>query len=118
MAEPDLFGKRKRRSSRPQRKRERLIRRALADDNFIHVVRMFPLMRMWAEGLEEGAEVDFNARNMVHMPVEIAEAFIRAHAFDISDLGRACRDVTAAIDAGGIRGLTKLYRERDGRENE
>lgn len=99
------------RSRGKSRKRATLIARSLADDNFIHVVRMFPVLRVWAEGVQEGMEVDFNARNMVHLPVEIAEAFVRAHAADDTDLGRACADVAAAIDAGSP--FERLYGRPD-----
>ena len=94
-----------------RKKRQRLIRRSVSDANFIHTLQMFPLMRMWAEGVEEGMEVDFNGRNMVQMPVEIAEALIRERALVLDEIGGACRGICAAID-GGVRGAIKFYGDK------
>ena len=90
-----------------------LLPRSVADANFIHVVRMFPLMRMWAQALMVGAVIEFNDRNMVQMPVEIAEALIRERAGAGDDLAAGCREVIAAIDSGGLDGLTRLYSAKE-----
>ena len=89
---------RARRAPKPQR--VPLHPRAVSDKNFAHVLRMFPLMRMWAEAINEGQRIDFNDRNMVQMPVEIAEAFIRHYAALDDNLGlsEVCRIVVDAID--------------------
>lgn len=85
-----------------------LIGRRLDDPNFAHVLRMFPLLRSWATNCI-GTRIDFNARNMVQLPVEVAEAFIRERACDATELGCVCREVVAAIDDGTVAGLARLY---------
>lgn len=76
---------------------------------------MFPLMRMWAAAIDEGQQIDFNDRNMVQMPVEIAEALIRHCAAIDDDLGAVCRVVVDAIDIEqpGLACLTLVEPTRD-----
>jgi len=68
-----------------------LIERDATDSNFPHTVRMMGALTSWAESLPIGHKFQGNDLNMVHIPVEIAWAFVKLHAVDENDLGAACR---------------------------
>lgn len=68
-----------------------LIERRLVDDNFAHTVALMGMCAAWAEQVTENQRVSFNDRNLIHLPVEIALAFMREHLSDQSKLGEACR---------------------------
>jgi hypothetical protein len=64
--------------------------RHVTDENFDHCLNLLGICAAWCEGIKEGQKLDFNDRNMVQIPVEIALAFVRERATEDSDLGRAC----------------------------
>lgn len=80
-------------------RRKPLIEREISNPNFHHCITLMGAVAPWAGEVTEGQRLSFNDINMVHIPVEIALAFIKAHAADDSPLGEACRTALATRKA-------------------
>lgn len=78
-----------------------LIERELDDANFHHCITLMGAIAPWAGEVTEGQELSRDDLNMVHLPVEIALAFIKACANvnEETPLREACRKALATRKA-------------------
>jgi hypothetical protein len=77
--------------------RKSLIARRVDDDNFAHAVSLMGAMAAWAEEVNEDDHLCFNSINMIHLPVEIALAFMTEYASAETQLGDAVRTAMATL---------------------
>lgn len=87
-----------RKKPRPDRRRP-LIEREITDANFHHCITLMGAVAPWAGEVTEGQRLSSDDLNMVHIPVEIALAFIKNHVDDQTPLGEACRTALATRKA-------------------
>lgn len=76
-----------------------LIERSVEDDNFAHVLHLVGMCAAWSEAVREGHRVDFNDVNMIHIPTEVALAFMKECAKDQGKLGEASRSALEYLKA-------------------
>lgn len=76
-----------------------LIERSIADVNFSHTVGLVGVCIAGVEAMQEGHELSHDDINMIHIPMEIALAFIRHHALEETPLGDAARSSLHMLEA-------------------
>lgn len=59
---------------------ERYIRRNVEDENFTGSLALLAPLLMWAKTVRVGQRINFNDINMIQLPMEMLEAFVRYHA--------------------------------------
>lgn len=74
---------------------DRYIQRNVEDENFAGSLVMFAPLLMWAKTVRIGQRITFNDINMIQLPMEMLEAFVRHHARPENGNGSlhdACRE--------------------------